>query len=95
MVKLVLVNVGILGFTSYSLYMKPHLRRNTKLLSSAAAAALALLSADDYTAEKYSEAPAGQEEGGRAKKGGAVVYRVVRETLLRPDVLGVLVGLRK
>ncbi|KAI0796393.1 hypothetical protein BC629DRAFT_1505245 [Irpex lacteus] len=88
-----LVNVGILGFTSYSRYMKPYLRRDTRLLSSAAAAALALLSADDYNAEKYCEAPAGQEEKGCARKEGAVVYRVARDNLLRPDVLGVLVGL--
>lgn len=95
MVKLVLVNVGILGFTSYSLYMKPYLRRDTRLLSSAAASALALLSADDYTAKEYCEAPAGPEEKKRARKEGAVVHRVARENLLRPDVLGVLVGLRK
>ncbi|KAI0815221.1 hypothetical protein BC629DRAFT_1579714 [Irpex lacteus] len=86
------VNVGLLGFASYSLYTKPHLRRDTKLLSSAAAAALALLSAEGYAAEKYRETPAGQEEERRARKEGAALYRVARENLLRPGVLGGLVG---
>lgn len=90
--KLVVVNVGLLGFASYSLYTKPHLRRDTKLLSSAAAAALALLSAEGYAAEKYRETPAGQEEERRARKEGAALYRVARENLLRPGVLGGLVG---
>lgn len=86
------VNVGLLSWASYALYTKPHLRRDTKLLASAAAAALTLLGAEGYAAEKYRETPAGQEEERRAKKEGAVLYRTAKEHLLRPGVLGGLVG---
>ncbi|KAI0094650.1 hypothetical protein BDY19DRAFT_988466 [Irpex rosettiformis] len=86
------VNVGLLGFASYSLYNKPNLRRDTKLLSSTAAAAFALLSAEGYAAEKYLKTPAGQEEQKRARKEGAAIYRVIKENLLRPGILGGLVG---
>ena len=90
-----LVNLGLLSWASYALYTKPHLRRDTKVLASAAAAALTLLGAEGYAAEKYRETPAGQEEERRAKAEGAALYRAARENLLRPGVLGGLLGVRK
>ena len=78
---------------SYSIYAKPHLRRDTRFLASAAAAALALLSAEGYAAEKYRNTPVGKEEERRAKQEGAALYRVARENILRPGVLGGLLGL--
>ena len=89
------VNVGLLSWASYSLYTKPHLRHDSRLLASAAAAALTLLGAEGYAAEKYRETPAGQEEERRAKAEGAALYRAVKEHLLRPGVLGGLIGVRK
>jgi hypothetical protein len=60
---------------------------------SAAAAALSILSAEGYAAEKYRQTPAGQAEERRAKQEGAALYRVARENILRPGVLGGLVGI--
>lgn len=77
------------------MYTKPDLRRDTKFLSSAAAAAFTLLSVEGYAAEKYRQTPAGQEEERRARKEGALIYRHARENLLRPGVLGGLVGVCK
>ncbi|KIP04842.1 hypothetical protein PHLGIDRAFT_19866 [Phlebiopsis gigantea 11061_1 CR5-6] len=87
-----IVNVGLLSWAGYSLYTKPHLQRDTKLLASAAVAALALLSAEGYAAEKYRETPAGQEEERRAKAEGATLYRTAKEHLLRPGVPSGLIG---
>lgn len=68
------------------------MQRDTKLLASAAVAALALLSAEGYAAEKYRETPAGQEEERRAKAEGATLYRTAKEHLLRPGVPSGLIG---
>ena len=48
---------------------------------------------EGYAAEKYRETPAGQEEERKARAEGAALYRVARENLLRPGVLGGLLGL--
>lgn len=90
-----LVNVGLLSFASYSLYTRPHLRKDTRLLVSAAAAAFGLLTAEGYAAEKYLQTPAGREEERRARQEGAVLYRVARENILRPGVLGGMLGVCK
>ncbi|KAI0691777.1 hypothetical protein BC835DRAFT_1359898 [Cytidiella melzeri] len=86
------VNIGLMSFASYSLYTKPYLRRDTKFLASAAAAAFTILSAEGYAAEKYRETPAGRDEEIRARKEGAALYRIAKENILRPGVLGGLVG---
>lgn len=59
---------------------------------SATAAALTILGAEGYAAEKYRETPAGREEERRAKEEGTALYRTCREHILRPGVLGGLVG---
>ncbi|EKM54370.1 uncharacterized protein PHACADRAFT_196799 [Phanerochaete carnosa HHB-10118-sp] len=86
-------NLGLLSWTGYALYMKPSLRRETRFLTSAAAAAVTILGAEGYAAERYRETPAGREEGRRARAEGAGLYRAVRVNLLRPGVLGGLLGL--
>lgn len=86
------VNVGLLTYASYALYTQPRLRHDTRLLSSAAAGALLLFGAEGYAAERYRETPAGREEERRARKEGAVLYRHAREAVLRPGVLGGLLG---
>lgn len=65
------------------------------MLASAAAAALTILGAEGYAAEKYRETAAGQEEERRARREGAALYRAARENILRPGVLGGLVGVGK
>ncbi|EIW62825.1 uncharacterized protein TRAVEDRAFT_26380 [Trametes versicolor FP-101664 SS1] len=87
-----LVNLGLIGGTAYTYYTKPHLRRDTRAIASTVAAALALFTGEGYAAEKYSETPRGQREAEKAKKEGAALYRVAREHILRPGVLGGLVG---
>ncbi|KAI0645892.1 hypothetical protein C8Q79DRAFT_723341 [Trametes meyenii] len=87
-----LVNVGLVGGAAYTYYTKPHLRRDTRAIVSTVAAALTLFGAEGYAAEKYSETPRGQREAEKAKKEGAALYRVAREHILRPGVLGGLLG---
>ncbi|KAI0342067.1 hypothetical protein BDW22DRAFT_1395949 [Trametopsis cervina] len=86
------VNVGLLSLVSYTLYNKPYLRRDSKVLASIVVSTLTLLSAEGYAAEKYRQTPAGREEERHARQEGAVLYRVAKENILRPGVLGGLVG---
>lgn len=89
------VNLGLIGGTAYTYYTKPHLRRDTRAIASTVAAALALFTGEGYAAEKYSETPRGKREAEKAKKEGAALYRIAREHILRPGVLGGLVGVGK
>lgn len=89
------VNLGLLSWAGYALYVKPSLRRDTRFLTSAAAAAVTILGAEGYAAERYRETSAGREEERRARVQGAGLYRVAHENLLRPGVLGGVVGLRE
>jgi len=86
------VNVGLLSWASYSLYVNPFLRRDARFLGTAAATAVVLLGAEGYAAERYSKTPRGQDEARRAKLEGAALYRHSREAILRPGVLGGLLG---
>lgn len=88
-----LVNVGIIAGVGHAYYTQPHLRRDTTIIGSTVAGALALLSVEGYAAEMYRQTPAGQDEERKAKEEGAVIYRHAREVVLRPGVLGGLVGL--
>ncbi|RDX54970.1 hypothetical protein OH76DRAFT_1478465 [Lentinus brumalis] len=87
-----LINIGLISGAAYTFYTKPHLRRDTRAIASAVAGALTLLSAEGYAAEKYRETPRGQREAQKAKKEGAALYRAAREHILRPGVLGGLLG---
>ncbi|KAK7692713.1 hypothetical protein QCA50_004346 [Cerrena zonata] len=87
-----LLNVGILGGVGYAAYTRPELRQDTKFLASTTAGILALFGAEGYATERYLETPAGKAEEKRAKEEGAALYRVAREQILRPGVLGGLVG---
>ncbi|PCH43694.1 hypothetical protein WOLCODRAFT_26122 [Wolfiporia cocos MD-104 SS10] len=87
-----LVNVGLLGSAGYALYTRPHLRRDARALASAAATALVVLGGESYAAEKYRETPRGRAEEERARSEGAALYRHARECILRPGVLGGLLG---
>ncbi|KAI0745318.1 hypothetical protein C8Q76DRAFT_806736 [Earliella scabrosa] len=88
-----IVNVGLISGAAYAFYTKPHLRRDARAIASAAAGALTLLGAEGYAAEKYRETPRGQREAEKAKQEGAALYRVAREQILRPGVLGGLLGI--
>ncbi|KAF8607997.1 hypothetical protein BDV93DRAFT_536730 [Ceratobasidium sp. AG-I] len=86
------VNVGLLAFAGREFYTKPHLRTNARALGTVAATAAVLLGAEGALAEAYVQTEAGKKEKARAKKEGAAVYRRTREVVLRPGVLGGLVG---
>lgn len=86
------VNVGLLSWAGYALYTDPLLRRDTRFLGTTAAAALVILGAEGYAAEQYAQTPRGRDERRRAKKEGAAIYRQTKEIVLRPGVLGGIVG---
>lgn len=87
-----IVNVGLLAFAGREFYTKPHLRTDARAIGTAAATAFALLGAEGALAEAYVQTDAGKKEKARAKKEGAALYRQTREVVLRPSVLGGLVG---
>jgi hypothetical protein len=87
--------VGLLGSALYHFYTRPHLRSDARVIGATVAGALTILGAEGFAAEKYRQTPAGQEEERRARQEGAILYRHTREVVLRPGVLGGLVGLGK
>ncbi|KAG9118652.1 hypothetical protein FRC07_006733 [Ceratobasidium sp. 392] len=86
------VNVGLIAFAGREFYTRPHLRTDTRALSTVAVTALVLFGAEGALAEAYLKTDAGQREKARAKKEGASLYRQTHEVVLRPGVLGGLVG---
>jgi hypothetical protein len=88
-----LVNVGLLSSVGYRFYTKPSLRRDLTAISSAAAGALLLIGTEGYAAKKYRQTPIGRQEERRAREEGTLIYKQLREHVLRPGVLGGLIGL--
>lgn len=89
-----LINLGLLAGAGRAFYTQPHLRRDRSAILSAVAATISLLSVEGYAAEKYRKTPRGQAEERRAKEEGTLLYKHLHEQILRPGVLGGLVGLR-
>jgi hypothetical protein len=87
------VNIGLLASVGRTFYLRPHLRRDATAISSALAATVALISIEGFAAEKYLQTPRGQEEERRAKKEGALIFRHTHEQIMRPGVLGGVVGI--
>ncbi|KAG6820995.1 hypothetical protein H0H93_008624 [Arthromyces matolae] len=87
------VNLGLLIGVGHAFYTQPSLRRDRGAVSSTFAAALALLSVEGYAAERYRKTPRGQAEEKRAREEGTLVYKHIREHLVRPGVLGGIIGL--
>jgi len=88
-----IVNVGLLAGTGRAFYTQPELRRDRTVVSSTIAAAFAILSLEGYAAEKYRKTARGQDEERRAREEGTLIYKHMREHILRPGVLGGIVGL--
>lgn len=78
---------------SRAFYTQPHLRRDTKVISSTVAATLAIFTAEGFAVEKYSQTPRGKAEAKRAKEEGTLLYKHAHEAILRPGVAGGIVGL--
>ena len=76
----------------YTFYTKPD-RRNFTAIGSSAVAALLVIGAEGYAAEKYTEIPRGNQGERRTRERSTLLYKHFREHVLRPDVLGGSVGL--
>jgi len=87
-----LVNVGLIGAFGYQLYNKPHLRSDTRALATAGVSALVLLGAEGLVADAYRNTDAGRAEEKKAREEGALWYKKTKDVVLRPGVLGGLVG---
>ena len=87
------MNVGLLGYASYAFYIDPSLRRDRRALTIGSLSFLTLFGLEGYAAERYAQTPRGKAERQRAREEGTAIYRHAREVILRPAVLGGLVGL--
>lgn len=89
------VNIGLIANVGRAFYIQPRLRRDTIAVTSTIIASVALLSAEGYAAERYRRTARGQKEERRAKREGAAIYRSAREHILRPGILGGVLGFCK
>jgi len=86
------INVGLLGYAGYALYNTPAYRKDYRVIGGAAAAGLAIMSAEGALADAYLSTEEGQAELRRAEQEGSVLYRHTKEIVLRPGVFGGLLG---
>jgi len=86
------VNLGLLGTVSYKLYTEPHLRTDQRFITTSALSALAIFGAEGYFADAYSKTDAGQREAAKAREEGGALYSQAKQIILRPGVLGGVVG---
>ncbi|EIW82944.1 hypothetical protein CONPUDRAFT_121241 [Coniophora puteana RWD-64-598 SS2] len=88
-----LVNVGLLSSAGYHFYTDPQLRRDSKIISSTIAGAIAILGAEGYAVEKYRQTERGQAEEKRVREEGASIVKDIYGTIARPGVMGGMLGL--
>ncbi|KIY49374.1 hypothetical protein FISHEDRAFT_58279 [Fistulina hepatica ATCC 64428] len=88
-----LVNLGLLAGATRAFIVNPHYRRDARIIGTTAAAALGLTAAEGFAVNAYQKTERGQAEERRAKEEGTFLYKHAREIVLRPGVLGGLVGL--
>lgn len=89
----IVVNIGLLLGASRAFYTQPHLRSDYRVIASTATGAIAIVSLEGLATEQYSKTDRGRREAERAKHEGTLLYRNTQELLLRPGVLGGLVGI--
>jgi len=87
-----IVNVGLIASAGYAFYSRPSYRSDTKIIGSTVAGALLLLGTEGYFAEGYANTDQGRLEAQRAREEGGYLYRQAKEVVLRPGVLGGIVG---
>jgi len=87
-----IVNVSLLGTLGYKLYTEPGLRTDQRFVSTSTVAALAVFGLEGWYAEAYRKTEAGKREEAKAREEGAAICKMTREIVLRPGVLGGLVG---
>ena len=89
------INVGLLGYAGYVFYNTPAYRKDYRVIGGAAGAGLALITAEGALADAYLSTEEGQAELRRAEQEGSALYRHTKEVVLRPGVLGGLLGTGK
>lgn len=62
-------------------------------MATAGISALVLFGVEGYAVDKYAHTPGGEQNRRRAKQEGSAIYRRTREIVLRPGVMGGLIGL--
>ena len=85
------MNVGLLSGATYAFYTRPELRRDVRIVWSAVAASLAILSGEAYIAKAHHRGS--EEKGHTLRNERSILYPHVREVILRPGVLGGFLGL--
>ncbi|KAI0253974.1 hypothetical protein BJV78DRAFT_1097026, partial [Lactifluus subvellereus] len=86
-----IVNIGLLAGASYAFYVQPRLRHDTKIITSALAAAFVLFRAESYTA-KACRSTFSDKAAEREVEERPLIDRRGREHALRPCVLGGTIG---
>jgi len=87
-----IVNVGLIASAGYAFYSRPSYRSDSKIIGSTVAGALLLFGSEGYFAEAYSQTDQGRAEAQRAREEGAYLYKQAKQVVLRPGVLGGIVG---
>lgn len=77
---------------SYKLYTEPGLRSDQRFLTTSAVSALAIFGAEGWYADAYRKTESGQREERKAREEGGALYNHAKQVVLRPGVLGGLVG---
>jgi len=88
-----IVNIGLISSIGYQFYARPEIRFDKRILSGTIIGGLLLFGAEGYLADAYSKTEGGRAEEKRAKEEGAAIWRHTKEIVLRPGVLGGIVGL--
>jgi len=88
-----LVNIGLLSSAGYHFYTDPQLRRDSKVIGSTIAGAIAVLGTEGYAIEKYRQTARGQAEERRIREEGASIVKDIYGTIVRPGVMGGMLGL--
>lgn len=85
-----LATLGAAGYLSYKNWNTPSWDRKRAIIVSAGL--LALFAGEGLGAERYSKTPEGQKARRKAKEEGSELYKHVHEIILRPGLVGGLVG---
>lgn len=90
------MNVGLIAGVGYAFYSKPHLRSNTKAITTTAAAALTIVLGEGCAAEQYlSRTPEGQSALRRAKEKRHWLANYINEFVARTNPYKGAVGICK
>lgn len=87
------MNVGLLGGIGYFAYTNPALRQNPRVVTATAIGVFALAGLEGYIAEENGLARGRRDRKGAARKRVSGLVPSVKEHLLRPGVLGGIVGM--